>query len=116
MSPRRQRRAPYTRHVVRIPDEALDERVLDLVAPLIARLGTKPEREAVRSAIELAITFWNAKAKASQFWGDPRSKALNDLTRRMTGKKAPAEDAEAFELLSQRWREKEIAFRSAARR
>lgn len=110
MSPRRRRRDAYTRHVVRIPEEALDERVLDLAAPLIARLGTEPEPDAVRSAIELAITFWNAEAKASQLWGAPRPKALNDLTRRMTGKKATAEDAEAFELLSQRWREKKLAF------
>lgn len=107
---RRRRRDPYTRHVVRIPEEALDERVLDLATPLLERLGTEPEPDAVRSAIELAITFWNAKAKASRFWGDPRPKQHNDLTRKMTGKKASAEDAEAFELLSERWRDKEIAF------
>jgi hypothetical protein len=107
---RRRRRDAYTRHVVRIPEEALDERVLDLAAPLLERLGADPEPEAVRSAIELAITFWNAKARASTFWGDPRPKALDDLTRKMTGKKASARDAEAFELLSARWHEKEIAF------
>lgn len=107
---KRRRRDPNTRTVARIPEQALDQRVLDLAAPLLERLGTEPEPDAVRSAIELAITFWNAKAKASKFWGDSRPKALNDLKRKMTGKKASAEDAEAFELLSERWREKEIAF------
>jgi hypothetical protein len=62
---RRRRRDPYTRTVVRIPEEALDERVLGLAAPLLARLGANPVPEAVRGAIELAIAFWNAKAKAS---------------------------------------------------
>lgn len=110
MSPRRQRRDPNTRTVARIPEEALNQRVLDLAAPLIARLGTEPEPEALRDTIELTIAFWNAKAQASKIWGTSRPKALNDLTRKMTGKKASAEDAEAFELLSERWREKEIAF------
>lgn len=110
MSPRRHRRDPNTRTVVRITEQPLDERVTDLAAPLLARLGTNPAPDAARETIELAIAFWNAKAKASQFWGDPRPKQLNDLKRKMTGKKAPAEDAEAFELLSERWREKEIAF------
>lgn len=85
-------------------------RVLDLAAPLLERLGTQPEPEAVRETMELAITFWNAKAKASQLWGDPRPRQLNDLRRKMTGRRASAEDAEAFELLSQRWHDKEIAF------
>jgi len=107
---RRRRRDPNTRHVVRIPEQALDERVVDLAAPLLARLGTKPAPEAVRETIELTIAFWNGKAKASQFWGDPRPKQLNDLKRKMTGKKTSAQNAGAFELLSERWREKEIAF------
>lgn len=110
MSPRRQRRDPNTRTVARIPDEALDERVLDLAAPLFERLGSDPAPEALHSTIELTIAFWNAKAQASKLWGTSKPKALTDLTRKMTGKKASADDAEAFELLSERWREKEIAF------
>lgn len=110
MSPRRQRRDPNTRTVARIPEQALDARVMDLAAPLLARLGTKPAPDAVRRAIDLAIRFWNAKAQASKIWGPARPKALNDLQRKMTGKTAAAEDAEAFKLLSERWREKEIAF------
>ncbi len=73
----------------------------------MARLGTRPDPEAVRHVIELVITFWNAKAKASALWNTPRPKALNDLTRKMTGKKASPGDVEAFELLSARWLEKE---------
>lgn len=110
MSPRSRRRDPNTRTAARIPKQALDERLLDLAAPLIARLGTAPAPEAIRDTVELTIAFWNAKARASKIWGTSRPKALNDLTRKMTGKKACAEDAEAFELLSERWREKEIAF------
>lgn len=110
MSPRSRRRDPNTRTVARIPEQALDQRVLDLAAPLIARLGTNPAPEAIRDTIELTIAFWSAKAQASKIWGTSRPKALNDLTRKMTGKKASAEDVEAFELLSERWREKELAF------
>ena len=110
MSSRRQSRGPSTRTVSRIPEQALDERVMDLAAPLVGRLGTKPAPDAVHGAIDLAIRFWNAKAQASKIWGPSRPKAFNDLTRKMTGKAASAEEAEAFELLSQCWREKEIAF------
>lgn len=109
MSPRSRRRDPNTRTVARIPDEALDERVLDLAAPLLERLGTDPATEALHGTIELTIAFWNAKAQASEFWGTARPKKLDDLQRRMTGKRASAEDSETFELLSERWREKELA-------
>lgn len=57
MNSRRQRRDPNTRTVALIPDEALDDRVLDLAAPLLARLGTNPAPDAVRETIELAIAF-----------------------------------------------------------
>jgi len=43
--------------VVRIPEQALEERVLDLAAPFLARLGTTPAPEAVRDTIELTIAF-----------------------------------------------------------
>ncbi len=59
---------------------------------------------------DLAIRFWSAKAQASKIWGPTRPKALNDLRRKMTGKTTAAEDAEAYELLSERWLEREIAF------
>ena len=68
----RRRRDPYSRTVVRIPEQALHERVLDLAAPLIEQLGSEPAPEAVRAAFDLAITFWNAKGRASKFWGAPR--------------------------------------------
>lgn len=110
MSPRRQRRNPKTRTVARIPEQALQERVLELAAPLLARLGTDPPPEVLRDTLELTIAFWNAEAQASKIWGTARPKQLNDLQRKMTGKKASEEDAEAFELLSESWREKELAF------
>ena len=66
---RRRRRASNTWTVVRIPEQPLHERVLELAAPLLERPGSALTPEAVRSAIELAITFWNAKAQASKFWG-----------------------------------------------
>lgn len=94
--------------MVRIPAETLPERVLDLAAPLLARPGADAP-EGVRSAITLAITFWNAKARASKLWGTPRPKPLKDLQRKMTGKKASPDDAEAFELLLARWHDREFA-------
>lgn len=107
---RRRRRDPNTRTVVRIPEQALHERVLDLATPLLERSGPDPEPQAVRGAIELAIAFWNAKARASNFWGASRPKQLDDLQRKMTGKRASADDAEAFALLSKRWRDRELHF------
>lgn len=106
---RRSRRAPYTRTVVRIPEQALNERVLDLSFPLIEGLGPRPAPDAVRDAVELAITFWNANVRASAYWGPPRAKQLSDLQRKMTGKKAALGDTERFELLSKRWCDKGVA-------
>lgn len=51
-----QRRDPNSRSLVRIPEETLDARILDLAAPLIARLGSSPSSDAVRKAVELTIT------------------------------------------------------------
>ena len=107
---RRRGRDPNPRTVVRLPEQALAERALDLAAPLIERLGSAPAPDDVHRAVELAITFWSAQSRASQFWGDPRPKQLNELRRKMTSKKAGPRDAETFELLSQRWRDMEFAF------
>jgi hypothetical protein len=93
--------------VARIPDQALHERVLDLA--LLERLGADPAPEAVRDAVALTITFWNAKARASKIWATPRTKPLHDLERKMTGEKATPEEAETFALLSERWRDKKLA-------
>jgi len=107
---RRKGRDPNSRQVAFIPEQPLQERVLELAAPLLERLGTDPAPEAVRGAVDLAIAFWNAKAQASKIWGPSRPKALNGLQRTMTGKKATAEDSQAFELLTSQWRAKQIAF------
>ena len=102
---RRQRRDPNSRTVVRIPEQPLEERLLMLAAPVLARLNDDDSHDAIRSAVALAIDFWNAKAMASQLWCAPKPKPLNELTRKMTGKKAPPEDVEVFELLTARWRD-----------
>jgi hypothetical protein len=104
----RRRRDPYSRTVVRIPEQALHERVLDLAAPLLDRMGGDPEPESVRNAVELAIAFWNAKARASKLWGTPKTKSLDDLQRKLTSKKATAENATAFELLLERWNDRDL--------
>jgi len=110
VSPRRQRRKRNTRTIARIPEQSLQERVLELAAPLFERLGADPAPQAVRTTIELAIAFWNAKSEESKIWGTSKAKELNDLQRKMTGKKASVENAQAFELLTERWREKEFAY------
>ena len=107
---RRRRRDPYSRTVVPKPEKPLNECVLALAAPLLERNESSSSPDVVRSCVELAITFLNAKCKASIFWDDPRPKQLNDLTRKMTGKKAAQRDVEAFELLTERWQELELAF------
>lgn len=107
---RRRRRDPHTRTVLPMPEKPLNECVLALAAPLMGRNESSSSPDVVRSSVELAITFLNAKCKASILWGDPRPKQLNDLTRKMTGKKADRRDVEAFELLAARWQELELAF------
>jgi hypothetical protein len=107
---RRGKRDPNSWMEIRLPERELGECVLDLAEPSLARLGPTPGAAAIRSAIEVAINFWNAQVRASEIWGDPRPKPLNDLRRKMTGKLAAPEDAETFRLLSQRWREMEFAF------
>lgn len=106
----RRRRERGSRTVVRLPEQALAERVLDLAAPLLDRLGVAPPPAHARAAVVLAITFWNAMVNASQFWGQPRPKELNDLRRRMCGKSAAPGDPEAFELLTARWHDQQLDF------
>jgi len=48
--------------------------------------------------------------RASKFWGTPSLKQLGDLQRKMTGKRAALGDAETFEMLTERWRERALAF------
>lgn len=102
--PKRRRRDPYTRTVVRLPERDLSDSILSLAAPLIEDLGPTPAADDVQAAIGLAIDLWNAHVTASEYWGDPRRKPLADLRRKMCGKKAKPGHAETFELLSSRWR------------
>lgn len=108
MSESRDRSEPRT--VVDIPEQTLSERILELAEPLLERRDSGSDPEAVRDAVALAVAFWNAKAQASKFWGSCRTKKLDDLRRRMTGKKAAVEDAEAFAVLSDLWSERRFAF------
>ena len=105
---RRRKSDPDSRTVVRQPEQSLEERVLDLAAPLIERLGAHPALDDVQRAVELAVTFWNASVDASGFWGDRDPRQLNALKRKMTGRKAAPGDAELFELLSGRWRDRKL--------
>lgn len=99
-----------TRTTARIPERPLNERVLDLAAPLLERMGAAPPVDALRDAVALAIAFWNAKARAAEVWGPVESEPLAELQERMTGEVATAEDSEAFALLAARWREEQLAF------
>ncbi|MBN1608408.1 MAG: hypothetical protein JW940_17385 [Polyangiaceae bacterium] len=101
-------RDPYSWTSVRLPDRDLAESLLDLAAPLLARLGPEPSIQSARSVIELTVTFWNASVQASQFWGRRRPKALNELRVRMRGKQAGPDDRATFDLLSERWRKSHL--------
>lgn len=88
----------------RLPERDLAEVILDLAAPLLEKLGPAPRSDDARAAIELAVTFWNASVLASKQWQRPRTKALNELERRMRGSDASRDDAAAFDVLAERWR------------
>lgn len=105
----RRRRDPDSRTVVRLPERDLAESVLALAAPLLDSLGAAPSGDAARGVIELAIDVWNAHVAASKFWGNPRPAKLAKLRAAVHGRKSPPGAAEAFEMLSDRWR-REFAF------
>lgn len=107
---RRTRPEPGARTFARISEQPLHERVLDLAAPLLERLGAGAPADAVRDAIEIAILFWNARARASKVWGPVETEPLSKLQKTMTGTIATTEDAEQFALLEARWRAKQLAF------
>jgi hypothetical protein len=98
------RRDPYSWSVVRLPQGDLAELVVDLAAPLIAKLGPAPAVEEVRAAFALVVVFWNANVLAAKHWSYPRLKELKDLRKRMRGRAASREDAVVFDLLTERWR------------
>ena len=109
MTTKRQRRDPYTRTVVRLPERDLAESILYLAAPLLEPLGPVPPEEEGRRQIALAISLWNAHVTASKLWGAPKSKPLAELRKAMSGAPAAPGSAATFMLLSERWRE-EFAF------
>jgi hypothetical protein len=88
-----------------LPERDLAEVVLDFASPLLAKLGTNPSIDDARSAVTLAITFWNASVLATKLWDRPRVKALNELKKRLRGRQASRQDAETYDLLTERWRE-----------
>lgn len=90
--------------VVRLPERDLAELVLELAAPVLDRLGPTPSIEDARSAIDLAVRFWNASVLASKLWEHPRVKELNELRKRMRGRHATRDDAAIFDLLAERRR------------
>ncbi|HET7500475.1 MAG TPA: hypothetical protein VFK02_05710 [Kofleriaceae bacterium] len=84
---------------MRLPERDLAEVILELAAPLLERLGPAPSIEDARSAIDLAVAFWNASVHASKLWEYPRVKELNELRKRMSGRQATQDDATLFDLL-----------------
>lgn len=99
------RRDPNSWTVVRLPERDLTAVVSELAAPLLTRLGANPSIDDERSALNLAITFWNASVLASRQWEHPRVKELQELKKRLRGRQASREDAATFDLLTERWRE-----------
>jgi hypothetical protein len=95
------RRDPTSWTVVRLPEGDLAYVILELAAPLLDRLGPAPSVEHARSAIDLAVAFWNASVRASKLWEAPRVKELNELRKRMCGRQATRDDAALFDLLTE---------------
>lgn len=98
------RRDPNSWTVVRLPERDLAELILEFAAPLLDRLGPALTIEDARSALDLAVMFWNASVLASKHWPHPRAKDLNELRHRMRGRQATPDDAATFDLLTERWR------------
>jgi hypothetical protein len=93
-------RALNTRTVVRLPERQLSESILHLAEPLLRPLGSAPEPDEVRRALEVAINIWNSHVRASPFWGSPDPEPLAALREAMCGKDAPPGLSDTFELLS----------------
>jgi hypothetical protein len=100
----RNKRDPNSWMVVRLPEQALSERILHLAAPLLEHLGPTPAPDEARRVIELATRIWNAHVIASPLWGNPKRKPLAELRRSMQSSQAPPGLADTFERLSARWR------------
>lgn len=101
MTTRRRRRDPNSWTIVKLPERALSDVVLELATPLLAKLGAAATVDERRVVVGLAVTFWNANVLASKQWEYPRTKDLNALKQRM---RAP-EDRATLGLLTERWRE-----------
>src|ERR1044071_726190 len=93
------RRDPNSWTVVRLPERDLAELILELVAPLLDRLGPTRTIEDARGALDLAVMFWNASVLAAKHWPHPRARDLNELRHRMRGRHATPDDAATFDLL-----------------
>jgi hypothetical protein len=98
------RRDPNSWTVARLPETDLAEVVLWVGAPLIDRLGPAPTIEEARSAVSVAVAFWNASVLASELWEHPRVKELNELKKRMRGRQASPADRAVFDQLVERRR------------
>lgn len=105
MTTRRSRRDPNSWTVVRLPERDLAEIILEFATPLLERLGPAPAMDDARTAVELSVTFWNASVLASKLWGAPKVKELNELKKRLRGRRASRDDAATFDLLAARWRD-----------
>jgi|GEM_PF-3071857 len=95
------RRDPNSWTTVRLPESDLAELVLDFASPLLTKLGAGPSIDDERSALNLAVSFWNASVLASKLWEYPRVKELNELKKRLRGRQASREDAATYDLLTE---------------
>lgn len=92
--------------MIRLPERDLADSVLDLASPLLAALGPTPSPDDARSAIEVAVGFWNANVEASALWNQPSPKSLRALRKRLGTARIADGNAPTFEVLAQRWRER----------
>jgi hypothetical protein len=86
--------------VIFVPDRKISETILEFAEPILEPLGSVPDLEAARRALDLAVGVWNFHAMATPLWGKPQF--LAEARARMAAPGNPPELARIFEQLLER--------------
>jgi hypothetical protein len=67
---------------------SIADTIVEFAAPLLRELAEPPNLDALKQALELAISVWNAHVMASPAWGRPEQ--LDELSRLVSISASPA--------------------------